>query len=233
MTLLCVHAHPDDEAIWTGGLLAANPGSTVLTCTYAPGSVRAGELERSLEILGAAGPRLLGYGDRDDPRFQDAPYGELVGQVVEAIREVRPRAVVTYDAFGGYGHPDHILAHRITLAAVEAAGYPQLYPGTGEPWRPAELWQATFPSSFVSAMAEQLLGGPPGPDLVLPGTPDELVNEAVDIRGQSAAKWAAMLAHDSEVRRGGSLTMLTSLPEPLRERLLSTEWYIRRPLRAE
>ncbi|WP_219504182.1 PIG-L family deacetylase [Nonomuraea ceibae] len=234
--VLGVHAHPDDEAIWTGGTLArfAAEGArtAVVTCTGAPGTVRAGELERSLEILGAGEPRLLGYGDARDagaapdaPRFVDVPLDEAVGRLVAHIREFRPDVVLTYDGYGSYGHPDHVHAHRVTLAAVEAAGYNQLFPEAGEPWRPRALYLATIPRSVVAAQWEAVFGAPPEPGHVLPGIPDADVSVRLDVGPWAERKWAAMHAHESELRRGASLTMLTSLPEQARDQMLQNEWY--------
>ncbi|MER7504234.1 PIG-L family deacetylase [Nonomuraea pusilla] len=236
--VLCVHAHPDDEAIWTGGTLAryADEGArtAVVTCTWDVGTVRAAELERSLEILGAGPPRLLGYADARNPgsasgspRFLDAPFDEAVGRVVEHIREFRPDVVLTYDGYGGYGHPDHVHAHRVTLAAVEAAGYDQLYPGTGAPWRPRSVHLATLPRSVVLAQWQAVFGAPPEPGRTLPGVPDEQVTTTLDVGRWAGRKWEAMHAHASEVARGASMALLTSLPEPARAQMLSTEWYRR------
>ncbi|SDI32543.1 PIG-L family deacetylase [Nonomuraea jiangxiensis] len=236
--ILCVHAHPDDEAIWTGGTLAkyADEGArtAVVTCTWAPGTQRAAELGRALDILGAGEPRLLGHADARDPasapgrpRFVDVPLDETVGQVVQHIRAFRPDVVLTYDGYGSYGHPDHVHAHRVTMAAVEAAGYDQLYPDAGEPWRPHALYLATLPRSVVVSQWERMFGTPPDPVRTLPGVPDEQVTTHLDVRRWSERKWAAMHAHESEVARGASLTMLTSLPPWARDQLLANEWYRR------
>ncbi|WP_214408981.1 PIG-L family deacetylase [Sphaerisporangium fuscum] len=266
LSLLCVHAHPDDEALWTGGVLAryadAGARTAVVTCTWAAGTRRAAELERSLEILGAGRPRLLGYAEARVPtsaptpdasspdsadstgtpsspeaagiavpplrRFLDVPLEESVGRVVEHIREFRPDVVITYDGYGGYGHEDHLHTHRVTLAAVEAAGYDQLYQGCGEPWRPRAVYLATLPRTLVRAVWRDVFGVEPEPGQTLPGVPDEQVTTTVDVRPWADRKWAAMMAHESEVQRGGSMTMFAALPPSTRDRLLATEWYIRR-----
>ncbi|MFC4007046.1 PIG-L family deacetylase [Nonomuraea purpurea] len=237
-SVLCVHAHPDDEAIWTGGTLAkyAEEGAktAVVTCTWAEGTVRAKELANSLEILGAGEPRLLGYADGGKaesapgaPRFLDVPFDEAVGRVVEHIRDVRPDVVLTYDGYGSYGHPEHVYAHRVTMAAVEAAGYDQLYPGTGEPWRPHALYLATMPRSVVLAQWRDVFGADPQPGQMLPGVPDDHVSAHIDVSPWAERKWAALQAHESEVGRGASMTLLTALPEPARAVMLSNEWYRR------
>jgi N-acetyl-1-D-myo-inositol-2-amino-2-deoxy-alpha-D-glucopyranoside deacetylase len=236
--VLCVHAHPDDEAIWTGGTLAryADEGArtAVVTCTWAEGTQRAGELERSLDILGAGKPRLLGYADArkpesapGSPRFLDVPLDEAVRRVVEHIREFRPDVVLTYDGYGSYGHPDHVHVHRVTMAAVEAAGYDQLYRDAGAPWRPHALYLATIPRSVVASHWQAVFGTPPEPGQTLLGVPDEHVTTHLDVGQWAERKWAAMHAHESEVGRGASMTLLTSLPEQARAQMLANEWYRR------
>ncbi|MEV0201655.1 PIG-L family deacetylase [Nonomuraea sp. NPDC050691] len=236
--VLSVHAHPDDEAIWTGGTLAryADEGArtAVVTCTWAEGTVRAGELERSLDILGAGEPRLLGYADARKPesapgapRFLDVPFDEAVGRVVRHIREFRPDVVLTYDGYGAYGHPDHVHVHRVTLAAVEAAGYDQLYPDLGEPWWPRALYLAAIPRSVVVSHWRAVFGADPEPGQTLPGVPDDRITTTLDVGRWGERKWAAMHAHQSELERGASMTLLTGLPEQARAQLLGTEWYRR------
>ena len=95
------------------------------------GGYRIGELSSALGHLGVEEPRFLGGAGRwrdsgmgSPPRrrtrFVDADFAEVVAQMADVIAEVRPHVVVTYDPHGGYGHPDHIQAHRVTTAAVAA-----------------------------------------------------------------------------------------------------------------
>lgn len=236
-SLMCVHAHPDDEALWTGGTLAryadAGVRTAVVTCTWAEGTRRAGELARSLEILGAGRPRLLGHADArvpesapGAPRFLDVPLDEAVGQLVAHIREFRPDVVITYDGYGGYGHEDHIHTHRVTALAVEAAGHDQLYPEAGEPWRPRSLQLVTLPRTAVEPLWRDLFGAAPGTPV--PGVPDEQLGTVLDVAAWADRKWDALHAHVSEIERGAGVSLLTSLPEEARTRLLGTEWYLRR-----
>ncbi|MFG2932170.1 PIG-L deacetylase family protein [Streptomyces achromogenes] len=236
-SLLAVFAHPDDEALLAGGILAryAAEGArtAVVTVTWAPGSPRAGELADSLAALGVPGPpRLLGYADHrvpasapGRPRWCDAPVDEAVGRLVAHIREVRPGIVLTHDAYGQLtGHPDHRHTHRMTLLAVTAAGLGQLYPEAGEPWRPGALYLATHPHSAVTELGELLDGV--GKSVL--SVPDPHVTDTVDVRSWRERKWAAIQAHRTEVARDRSLpAILARLPEETRERLLGTEYYTR------
>jgi N-acetyl-1-D-myo-inositol-2-amino-2-deoxy-alpha-D-glucopyranoside deacetylase len=235
-SLLCVLAHPDDEALCTGGVLArcvARGGRAgVVTCTWAEGTRRAWELARSLEILGAGEPRLLGYADAryaasapGSGRFVDAPLDEAVGRVVAHIREFRPDAVITFDAYGTSGHPDHVHAHRVTLAAVEAAGYGQLYAEAGESWQVGAVYLSTLPRSVVDAVWPALFGASPGPGTVVPGVPEGEIDVAVDVSEWYERKWAALAAHESEAERGAGPARFARPPEELRRRMLGTEWF--------
>ncbi|OZG27373.1 hypothetical protein BH683_020280 [Williamsia sp. 1138] len=240
-SLLCVHAHPDDEALWTGGVLArcAELGgrTAVVTCTWAAGTVRSDELAESLQLLGAGSPHLLGYGDRlvadsapGRAAFCDTPFDEAVGALVSHIREFRPDTVLTYDPLGIYGHPDHVQAHRVTLAAAGAAAYPQLYPGTGKPWRTKLVYLATMPLSIAQVLWPPVMEQSSGPDGPLPGVPDEAVDTTIDVEPWLDLKWQALCAHRSEIARGGAMTMLAGLPEETRRQVLRNEWFMRMPL---
>ncbi|AYJ49817.1 PIG-L family deacetylase [Rhodococcus sp. P1Y] len=235
-SVLCVHAHPDDEALFTGGILARSAElgarTAVVTCTWREGDERVDELKRSLAILGAGEPRLLGYTDNafdGGVLFSTSPFDEAVGKLVGHIRDFRPDTVVTYDAFGSYGHPDHIHAHRITLAAFEAAGYAQLFPEAGEPWKPSHLCLATFPRSAIESTWDTLFGSPPPPPGPgVPGIPDAEVNLAVDVSSWYEPKWAAFSEHRTEIERGGGASQFASLSEVDRRAAIGTEWFVHR-----
>lgn len=177
--LLAVHAHPDDESITTGGLLARCPAAGVRTCLvtctdgrYGPvnpelgltltpdglAEVRAAELHAAARALGVDEVHRLGYHDsgmtgspHNQARhaFWAQPYETLVERMVDVIRRFRPHMVVTYDPFGCTGHPDHIQAHRVTLLAVEAAAEAHAFPTGGAPWGVRRVLYPVFP---VTAM---------------------------------------------------------------------------------
>ncbi|MEV7814991.1 PIG-L deacetylase family protein [Streptomyces flaveolus] len=235
--VLAVFAHPDDEALLAGGVLArhaaAGARTAVVTATWAPGSPRAGELADSLAALGVREPpRMLGYADHrvpdsapGRPRWCDVPLDEAVGRLVAHIREVRPETVVTHDAYGQLtGHPDHRHTHRMVMLAVTAAGLGQLHPEAGEPWRPRAVRLATHPHAAVAELGELL--DSVGKSVL--SVPDDHVTDIVDVRPWSDRKWAAILAHRSQAEGERALpAMLSRLPAQTRGRLLGTEYYIR------
>jgi LmbE family N-acetylglucosaminyl deacetylase len=227
VTLMAVHAHPDDEASSTGGLLArsASEGvrTVVVTCTNGelgddvggakpnePGhdparvvATRRKELEESCAILGVEHLELLGFHDSgmigwaENDRsgsFWSTGVTEAAAPLVALMERYQPDVVVTYDANGFYGHPDHIQAHRITIAAAESTGIPQ------------KIFFPTFPRSilpvFAAAMVEvgEALPEPPeGASAEEPGTPDALVSAWIDCTAFVARKRAALGAHRSQI----------------------------------
>ncbi|MEV7004543.1 PIG-L family deacetylase [Streptomyces sp. NPDC093982] len=233
-SLLAVFAHPDDESLFSGGVLArhaaAGARTAVVTATWTPYTQRGAELAEALRILGAGEPRMLGYADAGAPhsapgrpRLCDAPLDESVGRLVAHIRQFRPRIVLTHDAYGGLtGHPDHVHTHRVTTLAVQEAGLERLHPGAGAPWQPSALYLATHPHSALPALEELDRAGK-GMNTV----PDERITATVDVRPWLEQKWAAVLAHRTEVERGAAPGLLAGFPAAVRERILATEWYIR------
>ena len=262
--LLCVHAHPDDESITTGGVLArtAEEGLpvAVVTCTdgalgeiVGPGmdpeevrprlaELRAEELRAALAALGVAeAPRFLGYRDSGmmgtpanaDPRcFWQAPLDEAVGRLVAHIRALRPTVVVTYDPYGGYGHPDHIQTHRVGLLAAEAAGMAALYPDAGPAWRPSKVYYSAFPKSAIAEANRRLteagrpspFGEETDPAMIPVGTPDELVSTWVDVRRWLPHKEAAFRAHVSQI---SPESFFLNFPEDLAEAVFGMESFVR------
>jgi N-acetyl-1-D-myo-inositol-2-amino-2-deoxy-alpha-D-glucopyranoside deacetylase len=237
-TLLAVHAHPDDECISTGGILAryaAEGVRTVLvTCTdgavgeisdpalATPDNlveVRSHELDESVRILNISRLVKLGYrdsgmagtADNDDPRsFLQSSFEEAVERVTQVVRQEHPQVIVTYDERGGYGHPDHIRAHQVAVAAFHAAGDSARYPSAGAPFSPGKLYYAVVPRSAMRTFAERLRsagvdvpfqevrGGTDAEEVPF-GVADERVTTFVDISAYVGVKRASLLAHRTQM----------------------------------
>ena len=138
---------------------------------------------------------------------------------------------MTYDANGGYGHPDHVQAHRITVLAIEAANEHNMYPGTGATWEVSKLYYTAFPVSAAKQMIELAKSAgadPPFGDMAaddLPfTTPDHLVTATVDITGGVLRKRAALRAHRSQIPDDWPLL---SIPDDTALRTLNREFFQR------
>ncbi|MFD3451747.1 mycothiol conjugate amidase Mca [Streptomyces sp. NPDC058691] len=130
--------------------------------------VRAKEMDEAREILGVK-QSWLGYVDSGLPEGDPLPplpegcfalqdVDEAAGTLVRLIREFRPHVITTYDENGGYPHPDHIMTHKISVIAFEAAGDPERYPEAGEPWTPLKLYyNQGFNRQRTVALHEALL----------------------------------------------------------------------------
>lgn len=135
---MCVLAHPDDESLGTGGILAKysreGVATFVVTATRGErgrfddkgtspgpavvGQAREAELRAAAEALGVREVSLLDYLDGELDRVDAAPASETIA---EHIRRVRPQVVVTFDPFGAYGHPDHVAISQWTAGAIVRA----------------------------------------------------------------------------------------------------------------
>ena len=238
LTLMAVHAHPDDECIGTGGVLtrysAEGLYTVLVTATRGEegeivdpemdseavrphlGEVRVAELQRACLRLGIDECHLLGYRDSgmvDTPAnthpacLAQADLHEATGRLVRLIRDLRPHVLICYDEDGGYGHPDHIQVHRLTVAAFHAAGDTAQYPEIGPtPWQPQKLYYTAYPRSYILARYELLRAMGEDTPLDRPdfdpskvGTPDERITTHVDIRPYLARKVEALRCHRSQV----------------------------------
>lgn len=175
------------------------------------GEYRAGELAAACAALGVTDRRFLGGPGRwrdsgmmgapsnDHPRcFWRADVDEAAAELVRIVREVRPQVIVTYDANGYYGHPDHIQAYRVAWRAFERAADPSF--GAGDPWRPSRFYATALPLSVL----EKSVGDGPFTQVESVadygyGVPDEQVTTRVDGNGYLAAKIAAMRAHATQI----------------------------------
>jgi len=198
--------------------------------------IRQDELRAACAILGVDEVHFLGYGDsgmwgEDTNQLPDAFWkadiNEAVGRLVEHIRRFRPHVVVTYDGVGGYGHPDHIQTHRVTLLAVEAAHMKSLYPEAGEPWRVQKLYYTSIPVSMLRKYADMAkeAGMPPpfgveNPEDLPFVTPDEWITTIVNIRDAVGRKRQALIAHHSQI--GPDWPML-AVPEEITREHFATE----------
>ena len=130
--------------------------------------IRREEMARAREVLGVQ-QRFLGFVDsglpEGDPKpplpdgcFALSPLAEATEPLVRAVREFRPHVILTYDENGGYPHPDHVMTHKVSVAAFEAAGDPDAYPGCGEPWQPLKLYYfVSFHGAKFVALHEEML----------------------------------------------------------------------------
>jgi N-acetyl-1-D-myo-inositol-2-amino-2-deoxy-alpha-D-glucopyranoside deacetylase len=244
-TLLLVHAHPDDEAISTGGVMmkAKADGHRVVLVTATRGEVgeiynmdeesvrprlgevRTEELKRAAAILGVDRIELLGYrdsgmvgtADNEVPgSFHQAALDEAAGKLAAVLREERPEVVITYAEDGVYGHPDHIKAHFVTNAALDVLAR--------EGWSPKKLYYTAIPRSlmeqFMSQMPEE--AARQGQGMSIPGTPDELVTTKVDVHAYVDKKRKAFAAH---VTQNDPNSWFTTMADQIYEMAFGTEYY--------
>ncbi len=250
LTLMAVHAHPDDEASSTGGVLARYSAEGIRTvlvsCTNGelgdamdgvkpgePGhdeasvvATRRLELEDSCKILGVTDLELLGYHDsgmmgwpQNDAEgcFWKTPVPEAAARLSKLIEHYRPQVVVTYDSNGFYGHPDHIQAHRITVAALESTAIPD------------KLYFPGIPKSGIAEFRDALRSA----DIDMPevdddgdwdwGVDDELISAIVDCTDYASLKYAALKAHASQMDNAFFL----GLGVDLFTKLLGREMFVR------
>ena len=136
-------------------------------------------------------------------------------ELVAVIREVRPQVVVTYDDFGGYGHPDHIQAHRVTHYAVTLAASPTFRPDLGEAWDVPKMYWTAFPRSIVIAGIEALKAQgiedeftAMDPDDLPFACDDALVTTSVEAGDWLDRKMSALRAHATQVTVDGGFFAL-------------------------
>jgi LmbE family N-acetylglucosaminyl deacetylase len=249
-SIVFLHAHPDDEAIFTGGtmaLLAAAGWRVVLVLATegerglasplvgpeVPLSVRrVAETGRAAERLGVQRVEFLGYHDSGmagDPAnaalgaFAAAPVEEAAERLRRVLVEEEAAALVTYDERGVYGHPDHIQVHRVARLAAQQAGVPTLYEAT------VDREYLHFVESHLVVEATR---GPEQPDrgrLGLAASPLGMstveIDCTIDVRSVLATKRQAMADHASQIPDASSAMQL---PDADFAAVYGLEWYARR-----
>jgi LmbE family N-acetylglucosaminyl deacetylase len=247
-TVVSFHAHPDDEALLTAGTLAAAAAEghrvVIVVATSGESGLAAGEvtpeqlahrrreeLELSAESIGASRLVLLGHPDSGlhpgqragDERvaFADLDPQLVAHELAALLRDEAADVLTTYDAAGGYGHPDHVQVHQVGLLAARMAGTPVVLEATVD----RELLQR---ATSVLRPASAVLPMPYLPDMRCAFTPRRELTHRIDVRPFLGAKLDALRAHASQA--GGddgvrTLALLLRLPGPLRRRVLGTEWF--------
>jgi len=175
LKLMCVLAHPDDETLGHGGLIAKYAAEGVevylITATRgergwggypaedpgeaAMGRLREAELREATRVLGVRELILLDYIDGD---LDQADPTEIVSQIVTQVRRIQPQVVTTFDPFGAYGHPDHIAICQFTQAALVCAADANYIDARRQPpHRVAKLYWQADSINFVKAY-EPIIG---------------------------------------------------------------------------
>ena len=211
--------------------------------------IRAAELDCSVAALRGAGPgelrvHRLGYRDSGmmdseanahAEAFWQADLDEAAGRLVSVIREAQPAVMVTYDPNGNYGHPDHINAHRISVAAMQAAADSSRFADAGPAYSVAKFYEVAFNRDrWFAVMAEMKERG-----LKLPwdfdaeadegdeeesfGKPEAEITAQVDVAAWSPAKLAAMACHRTQRQDFG---WLLDMPDDLASRILTPESFV-------
>ncbi len=245
-TIVFLHAHPDDEAIFTGGTIArltatgwrvvlifatgGERGEAVADNGGGPGEPRLGELRRTetlraAELLGVVAVDFLGYIDsgmpgetsNEDPDcLWQADVAEVGSKVAGVLVREAATALVIYDEFGVYGHPDHIAVHRAGLVAVTEAGTPTVYEST------VDREYLHFVETHL--VEEAILATDLGLVRSHLGVPTVLITTIVDVRDQLEVKRAAMAAHGSQIPETTSALQLGM--DHFAE-VYGYEWYVR------
>jgi LmbE family N-acetylglucosaminyl deacetylase len=244
-TLVAFHAHPDDEALFTGGTLArlAAEGHRVVVVTATAGerglaagagadlgAVRLAELEAATRELGVARLVTLGYGDSGSDRaaavppgsFCAAPPAQVAARLAQVLVEEAADALTVYDPYGGYGHRDHVRVHEVGVAAAREAGT-------------RLVLEATVARESVQRGIRLLNrvgvrpGGVRSEDLAGAYRPRAQITHEVDVRPWVAAKQRALAAHASQATGGEdvrTVALLARLPGPLARAVLGREWFV-------
>jgi LmbE family N-acetylglucosaminyl deacetylase len=201
-------------------------------------AIRAKELDQAVEVLGISKLIRLGYRDsgmmgwpqNDDAEcFWQAPVDVAAARLAEILAQERPQVIVTYNEIGFYGHPDHIQANRITLAALAMIDYePTLYynaiPNSimarfRERWEQEEREQRAANAAKGIVEPEETSAQ----EEIEIGTPDELIGASIDVSDVTDAKYDALSAHQSQMADAFWLKM----DRVQFKEVMGREWFVR------
>jgi LmbE family N-acetylglucosaminyl deacetylase len=251
-TLVCLHAHPDDECISTGGSMAraAGDGHRVVLIVATNGEFgevpddlepeeslamrRRAETEASARVLGIDRVEFLGYTDsgmtgwagNDDPgSFHRADLDEAGARVAAILDDERADVFTIYDWHGTYGHPDHVQVHRVGRRAAEMAQHPvRTLEATANRDAMAELIAEARESDVETDLgADEFDPGAPADDGNPFGEPESVITLRVDVSGQVDAKRASMRCHRSQITDS---SFFLDMPDEAFVLAFGVEWFI-------
>ncbi|MCA0455932.1 MAG: PIG-L family deacetylase [Chloroflexi bacterium] len=240
--ILLSYAHPDDESFGSGGMISryvAEGADVFYICatngdvgTVAPekmegynsiAELRIAELDCASVKLGFKEVFKFGYRDsgmmysdttKDPASLWQAPRDAVARRVVEVIRKVKPQVIVTFNKFGGYGHPDHIAIQRATTDAFKLAGDPTYETGQ-EPYQPQKLYYSAFSTLMfrVNLLRVRMRGEDPRKlgrnkdfDMLAILENIEPIHTEIDVKNYLEAWDEASACHDSQL--GGGMPRL-------------------------
>ncbi|MGH9016481.1 MAG: PIG-L family deacetylase [Acidimicrobiales bacterium] len=244
-TAVFFHAHPDDEAISTGGTMAllAAAGHRVVLVTATRGELgevpdgylrpgealaerREVELDAACAELGVARHEYLGYGDsgmagedtNDRPgSFWSADVEEAAERLAGILRAEGADILTAYDENGGYGHPDHIQVHRVGLRAGVLGAVPRVFMATINRDHLLALRETDEGAAFMDRPEQ----APPVDAL---GVAGDRITTAVDVHAFLDCKRRAMAAHGSQI---SETSFFLSMPPEAFAAVWGTEWFMR------
>lgn len=201
------------------------------------------ELAAAMAELGVSDHRFLGgagrwrdsgmagtsANDRPDV-FWRADLLQAASELVTVIRGTRPQVLVTYDTFGGYGHPDHIQAHRVAMYGSQLAAAPGFRPDLGDPWSISKIYWMALPRAVMKQGMDALVAaggsgffGTDNVDDIPFLTDDAAVTTCISAPELEPAKIAALRRHASQVEEDSVFFQLASLIGP---QAMGTEWFM-------
>ena len=252
-TLVCFHAHPDDECLGSGGTIAraSAEGHRVVLVVATDGAYgevpqdlqpgetlvdrRFKELTASAKVLGIARLEMLGYKDsgmtgwpqnNDPDAFINADVEMAANRLAKILQEERADAVTIYDWHGNYGHPDHIAVYKVGIRAAEIAGTPNIFQMTMNRDHFRNLRNAVLanPEMQTDGGMRDFDPDAPADDGNPIGEPDSVITHSVDVKKYCDQKREAIGCHASQT---SDTSFRLNMTQEVFAQVFGTEWFVK------